>query len=105
MLLTLHEFDPNNKTWGPALASSSLDLQRGDDSRWVRFELQPVHLHRELTYGFRLQTNDALIGLGEAATVNKHPFTFGHEWKGDSTDEKGQYFTYFSLAFKVEMCA
>jgi hypothetical protein len=105
MLLTLHEFDPTTKTWGPAMANSSLTLERGDDSRWVRFELQPVELRRNTTYGFRLHTNDGMIGLGEAATVNKHPFTFGHEWKGDSKNEKGQFFTYFSLAFKVELCA
>ncbi|HYC39452.1 MAG TPA: hypothetical protein VEB63_03115 [Chitinophagaceae bacterium] len=105
MLLTLHEFDPATKTWGPSLANSSLELRRGDDSRWVRFELQPVFLRRDITYGFQLHASDAFIGLGEAATVTQYPFTFGQEWKGDSQDREGHYFRYFSLAFKVELCA
>ena len=50
-------------------------------------------------------TNNAMIGLGEAATGNKEPFTFGHEWNADSTNQRGHYYSYFSLAFKVELCA
>jgi hypothetical protein len=103
--LTLHEFDTITKTWGPAIGNASRFLQMGDTARWIRFGLQPVLLRKEVTYGFRLQTNDALIGIGEAATANKKPFNFGYEWNGDSANAKGHYFTYFSLAFKVEMCA
>jgi len=105
MSLTLHEFDTTTKTWGPAIGNSSLALQRGDDARWIRFELQPVPLAKDVTYGFRLQTSNALIGIGEAASGVKQPFTFGHEWNGDSKDKTGRYFSYFSLAFKVELCA
>ena len=103
--LTLHEFNTEGKTWGPAIGNSTLLLERGDDSRWVRFELQPVTLKKDGTYGFRLYTNNALIGIGEAATGNHQPFTFGHEWSADSTDQAGHFFSYFSLAFKVELCA
>jgi hypothetical protein len=56
-------------------------------------------------YGFRLQSPDAMIGIGEAASHAKQPFMFGHEWNADSIHERGRFFTYFSLAFKVEMCA
>src|SRR5688500_1060397 len=105
MSLTLHEFDTASKTWGPSIGHSTLLVQRGDDSKWIRFALQPVSLRKDVTYGFRLQTNDALIGIGEAASGNKDPFTFGHEWSGDSSNKKGHYFTFFSLAFKVELCA
>lgn len=105
MELTLHEFDEQTKTWGPSIGNSVLDLQRGDDARWIRFGFYPVHLEKDKHYGFRLQTHDAMIALGEAATGNKHPFTFGHEWHGDSTDRQGHYFSYFSLAFKVELVA
>jgi hypothetical protein len=45
-----------------------------------------------------------MIGLGEAATGTKQPFT-GHEWNGDSTNQRGRFYSYFSLAFKVELCA
>ena len=80
-------------------------LQKGDDARWVRFYLQPVSLKKDATYGFRLQSDNALIGIGEAASHSKRPFDFGKEWKGASNNEKGDYYSYFSLAFKVELCA
>ncbi|MBC7875007.1 MAG: hypothetical protein H7Y01_13475 [Ferruginibacter sp.] len=103
--LTLHEFDPISRSWGPAIGDATLFLQKGDDARWVRFYLQPVSLKKEVTYGFRLQTSNALVGIGEAANPSQQPFTFGHEWNGNSTNEKGYYLSYFSLAFKVELCA
>ena len=105
MALTLHEFDTTNKTWGTAIGDATLFLQKGDDARWIRFGLPPVSLKKDMTYGFRLQTDNAMIGIGEAASHSRQPFTFGHEWSGDSANIKGHYFSYFSLAFKVEMCA
>jgi hypothetical protein len=105
MLLTMHEFDAENKKWGPAIGNSTIELQRSDSNKWIRFNLQPVPLYKDSTYGFRLQTTDALIGIGEAASGTKHPFNFGQEWNGDSKNEKGHFFTYFSLAFKVELRA
>jgi hypothetical protein len=103
--LTLHEFDTTTKTWGAAIGQSSLLLQKGDDARWIRFAPEPVLLRKDISYGFRLQTSNALIGIGEAASGTRHPFTFGHEWNGDSKDVEGRFFTYFSLAFKIELCA
>ena len=103
--LTLHEFDTTSKTWGPAIGDATMFIQKGEDSRWVRFYLAPVELKKDRTYGFRLRTENALIGIGEAASMAKHPFTFGSEWKSDALDHQGQYFSYFSLAFKVELCA
>lgn len=103
--LTLHEFDAATRTWGPAIGDATMFLQKGDDARWVRFYLQPVSLKKDGSYGFRLKTDNAMIGIGEAASASKQPFAFGHEWSGDSRNEKGNYFSYFSLAFKVEMCA
>ena len=103
MSLTLHEFNNNTKTWGPSIGNSTVGLQRGDDAKWIRFELQPAPLHKDIMYGFRLQTSNALIGIGEAASGNKDPFTFGNEWSADSKDIEGHFFTYFSLAFKVEL--
>ena len=105
MALTLHEFDTATKTWGPSIGDATLFLQKGDDARWIRFYLQPVSLKKDVTYGFRLHTNNAMVGIGEAASHSKQPFTFGHEWKATSADKKGHYYSYFSLAFKVELCA
>jgi hypothetical protein len=105
VLLTLHEFDTRSKNWGPPIGSSRLEVQKNDHAKWLRFELPPVQLHKGISYGFRVQTNNALVGLGEAATGNHNPFTFGHEWSGDSRNQQGHYYSYFSLAFKVELCA
>jgi hypothetical protein len=103
--LSLHEFDAASQSWGPAIADANMYLQKGDDARWIRFGLAPVALKKDATYGFRLQSNNALVGLGEAASHAKQPFTFGNEWKNDTADGKGHYYSYFSLAFKVELCA
>ena len=103
--LTLYEFDTSSKSWGSPIGTSTLNLQRSDASTWLQFDLQPIPLVKGTTYGFRLQTKEALIGIGEAASGTRQPFEFGHEWNGDSVNQKGHFFTYFSLAFKVELCA
>ncbi|HEX4877809.1 MAG TPA: hypothetical protein VFV31_14125 [Chitinophagaceae bacterium] len=103
--LTLHVFDPANKTWGPALSRSNLKVQKGEDSRWIRFETPAVELEKGTTYGFRLHTPDALVALGEAVSHAHKPFTFGQSWNAHDEGGTGHYSTYFSLAFKVELCA
>jgi hypothetical protein len=105
MRLSLHEFDSATKTWGENLGEVTQAIDREDDHQWIRFKLPPIHLKRSESYGFRLETSNALVGLGEAACDNREPFTFGHEWTADSHDKKGHYLSYFSLAFKVELRA
>jgi len=101
--LTLHEFDHASKTWGPSIADSRLTVEKKDQANWISFELQPVQLQKDMVYGFRLKSDAALIGIGEAASHAQQPFS-GHEWSSRD-NEKGNFFRYFSLAFKVEMCA
>jgi hypothetical protein len=103
--LTLHEFDPETKTWGPSLAESSLEVKKDDHEKWISFQLPSLHLNKASTYGFRVHTSNGMIGLGEAACDNQNPFTFGHEWNADSINQRGHYYSYFSLAFKVELRA
>lgn len=105
MSLSLHEFDPTLKTWGPAIGHSSHNFEKGDDGHWVSFRLDPVTLKKDAMYGFRLHSENALVGIGEAVSHAKQPFVFGHEWKASSKDQPGHYYSYFSLAFKVERCA
>ena len=45
-----------------------------------------------------------MVGIGEAASDAQRPFT-GHEWSADSKNQQGNFYSYFSLAFKVELCA
>lgn len=101
--LTLHEFDQASKTWGPSIANSRFDVEKKDQAHWISFELQPVQLQKDKVYGFRLKSDSALIGIGEAASHAKQPFD-GHEWSS-RTNGQENFFQYFSLAFKVEMCA
>ncbi len=105
LTLSLHEFDRQSKTWGPAIAHSSKVLHQKDVACWIRFDLEAVSLKRETCYGFRLQSANALVGLGEAVSHAKKPFPFGLSWNADTRNTKGRYFNYFSLAFKVELCA
>ena len=85
---------------------STFEIDKRDHAKWIRFGLPPVDLKQGTTYGFRINSaNDAMVGLGEAATGTRRPFTFGHEWNGDSRNVIGNFFSYFSLAFKVELSA
>jgi hypothetical protein len=104
LVLTLHAFDPESKNWGPILASSTREIEKTDEEKWIRFSLPPMPLHKNEIYGFRLHANDAMIAIGEAARGTDNPFT-GEEWHADSKDRNGHYYHYFSLAFKVELCA
>ncbi len=105
ILLTLHEFDVASRTWGPAISRSMLAVDMDDTAKWLRFQLEPVAMQKNSSYGFRLQSDEGMIGLGEAISHAQKPFNFGCAWKGHSVTEKGNYFKYFSLAFKVELCA
>ncbi|HEY9363308.1 MAG TPA: hypothetical protein VIQ00_08615, partial [Chitinophagaceae bacterium] len=61
-------------------------------------------IQKEMVYGFRVHTAGALVGIGEAAGVIKNrPYTFGQEWKGSSAEDVGEYYSYFSLVFKIEL--
>lgn len=103
--LTLHEFDPVAKTWGPPVGSANLNIEKNDTSKWLRFELEPLQLKKGSSYGFRLQTETGIIGFGEAISHAHKPFTFGQAWSSDAGRKGERFFSYFSLAFKVEMCA
>jgi hypothetical protein len=101
--LSLHQFDCGSKEWGPAIATCQQTVDKQDESSWIQFALDPVNLQKDACYGFRLQTEDACIGLGEAASHARQPFPFGLSWNGDGKNLRGEFYNYFSLAFKVEV--
>lgn len=103
--LTLHVFDKQIKNWGPVISSAEVEVDRNNNEKWIRFHLPAVTMHKNQTYGFRLKSTDALVAIGEAAWPNKSPFAYGEEWTGTNFDNQGQYYRYFSLAFKVELRA
>ena len=104
--MTLHSFETSTKVWGPALSTSSVAINKVDNNKWISFPLNGLHLHKGSTYGFRLQSNDLYIGIGEAAGSHAHPpYLNGQEWIVNNENKNGRYFSYLSLAFKVDLRA
>jgi hypothetical protein len=106
IIMTLHHFDPQQKSWGPVLRTSTLDVDNNETGKWIAFDMQGQHLDKGQVYGFRLESPDTYVGVGEAAgSLAKLPFTFGQKWQFIKEQGTGQCFSYFSLAFKVDMRA
>jgi hypothetical protein len=106
LLMTVHEFNEETNNWGPALGSSAFEIEKNDNARWIRFSLPPVDLRQGSTYGFRISSGGhAMVGLGEAAAAAKRPFAAGKEWNATSRNLIGNFLSYFSLAYKVELSA
>lgn len=104
--LTLHEFNPDRKSWGPALKSSTVQFKQHDTGKWIAFPLHGTHLEKGKTYGFRLKSKAGLVGVGEAAGYANHePLNGGQEWTAVDGDQQGDFYSYLSLAFKVELRA
>jgi len=104
--LTLHSFDIATKTWSPVLESSTVEFTKNNTGQWIAFPLTGLHLQKGMAYGFRLKSETGLIGVGEAAGIHHHiPFADGQEWTASSDDQRGRYYSYLSLAFKVELRA
>lgn len=106
VLMTLHNFDSQLKTWGAVLGSASVDFDKNDDGKWKSFNISGLHLNKGKSYGFRLESTNSYIGMAEAAgSCKTPPFINGQEWRFTNTDQAGHSFSYFSLAFKVDVRA
>ncbi|MFM2138778.1 MAG: hypothetical protein RJA57_1085 [Bacteroidota bacterium] len=103
--LTLHEFDHASKSWGPAIGHSRRRMERDQTEQWVRFVLDPVPLQKDASYGFQLHSRNAIIGIGEAVSNARNPFPYGYSWNGHHRTEDEHFFRFFSMTFKLEMCA
>lgn len=100
--ITLHQFDPNNESWGQVLSSANIELKHADAGKWVSFDIHGAHLQKGKSYGFRLDTKNSYIGIGEACSSSKQPvFKSGKEWQFTPGNPTGDSYTYLSLAFKV----
>lgn len=106
MVMTVHNFDSNLKSWGPVLGSASVELNNADTGKWKAFNIAGLHLNKGKVYGFRLESPNAYIGVGETVGSYKAPLALtGQEWKFAKNEQHGQAFSYFSLAFKVAVRA
>jgi len=102
VMMTIHSFDPQKNSWGPSLGSANVDMKKSDSGKWIAFNIPPLHLDKGKSYGFRLESQDCYIGVGEAAgSAKQPPFSAGQEWQFTPNNQKGDAYSYFSLAFKV----
>ena len=103
MIMTLHHFDSLQKSWGPALGSASVHVNSSATGKWIAFNIPGMHLNKGKAYGFRLESPDSYVGVGEAAGSHQTPpFSSGQEWQFTKNQKNTQSFSYFSLAFKVD---
>lgn len=106
IMMTLYNYDPQSQSWGRELGSASVELKRTDADKWISFDIPGPHLNKGQSYGFRLESQDSYIGVGEACGSFKQPaFKAGKEWQFTKGNPGGDSFSYFSLAFKVEVAA
>jgi hypothetical protein len=106
VVMTLHNFDTQHKSWGPVLGSTSVDFTKTDCGKWMAFTIAGMHLDKGQSYGFKLEGAEAYIGVGEAAGSHVHPpFSNGQEWQFTKKNKQAHSYSYFSLAFKVGLRA
>ncbi|MEO7308282.1 MAG: hypothetical protein ABIR78_10745 [Ferruginibacter sp.] len=105
--LTVYSFNPETKAWGASLGTSKVEFSNSSTGNWISFPLHGIHLQKGMTYGFRLQSEAGLIGVGEAVSSVDEilPNAVGQEWMANSENQPGNFYSYLSLAFKVEMRA
>ena len=105
-MMTIHSFDPQQKSWGPSLGSANVEFDQSDSGKWKAFNIPSLHLSKGESYGFRLESHDSYIGVGEAAgSAKQPPFSAGQEWHFTNNNQKADAYSYFSLAFKVDIKA
>lgn len=105
VMMSVHRFDPDHQTWGPALGSANVNFNQSCNGKWIAFQIPGLHLNKGLTYGFLLESHDSYIGVGEAAGSAKNPpYASGKEWMFIDRNKSHAY-SYFSLAFKVGLKA
>ncbi|MES2892846.1 MAG: hypothetical protein V4725_12555 [Bacteroidota bacterium] len=106
LVMTLHQFDRHHKTWGPAMGTTSVEMNSSSAGSWVAFPIPGLLLQKGQSYGFKLESADAYVGIGEAAgSYANPPFDDGQEWQFLKNEQRSHAFSYFSLAFKVGLRA
>lgn len=106
VVMTVYEFDEQQNRWGASLGSANVEFTKDTNGSWVPFYLNGLHLNKGKSYGFKLESLDTYIGVGEAAGSAKHPpLDSGKEWKFENNQQQPHAFRYFSLAFRVGLKA
>lgn len=104
MIMTFYDFDNQHNKWGQSLGSASMEISKTTAGKWVAFNMPHLHLNKGRAYGFRIECPDTYIGVGEAASSHQMPsFSEGQEWQFTNQNKVGHSYSYFSLAFKINM--
>jgi hypothetical protein len=45
--MTLHHFDPLEKSWGPVIGSASIEINNAAVGKWVSFNIAGLRLDKE----------------------------------------------------------
>jgi len=102
--LSLHSFDAASQQWGANLGSVAVPVNHACNNQWMAFAIPGLTLQKGNAYGFKIESNDTFIGLGEAAgCAQQPPFISGKEWRFVADENSEDQFSYFSLAFKIGM--
>lgn len=102
VLLELYRFDGDQREWGSLLASAEREVAHSDDSSWIQFRVDPVHLEKGKQYGFIVSSQEAFVALGEAAWPNDAAHPWGKEYTASDSDADGHFYDHFSLAYKLD---
>ena len=106
VVMTVHSFDPQNESWGPSLGSATEIFNEQCNEKWVTFNMPGLQLVKGNSYGFKLESHDSYIGVGDAVGSAKNPpFASGKQFKFYNNNIKADAFSYFSLAFKIRLRA
>ncbi|MFZ4059356.1 MAG: hypothetical protein ACOYKE_14530, partial [Ferruginibacter sp.] len=106
VVMKLFAFNSEKHTWGPELCNSSVEFNKNLNGQWVSFKMPKMHIHKGDTYGFKIESHNSFVGMGEAVgSASEPPFQTGQEWKFSDLDHVGHSYSYFSLAFKVDVRA
>lgn len=65
VVMTWHNFDPQQKNWGPSLGSASIDLNNSYIGKWVAFNIPGMHLIKGNSYGFRMKAQTLILVLAK----------------------------------------
>ena len=106
VVMTFYDFDQKLNVWGHSLGSASVDINNAETGKWVSFNMPHLHLNKGQSYGFRMESTDAYVGVGEAAGIAAtKTLNTGKEWQFTKQEKAGRSYSYFSLAFKIGMTA
>lgn len=102
--VSLHTYNPELKQWGDAIDTANVKIDNANEGEWIAIPVHQPSLEAGKAYGFKIESNDTLVGIGEAASSAIESLHNGGEWVF-KPNETAKLYNYFSLAYKLKMSA